>query len=113
MNTDSSNCLIEHLLENEFHLKNVDEKLTIVKNGRPCPEIPKLTSNHKERNKVYIRNFNISNYLNTSWLAGSTKLNKLFCWPSVLFTREKNVWSHSCFVNLNNLTNAIQKHERS
>ncbi|XP_022160087.1 zinc finger MYM-type protein 1-like [Myzus persicae] len=113
MNTDSNNCLIEHLLENEFHLKNVDEKLTIVKNGRPCPEIPKLTSNHKEKNKVYIRHFNISNYLNTPWLTGSAKLNKLFCWPCVLFTREKNVWSHSGFVNLNNLTNGIQKHERS
>uniref|UniRef100_A0A2S2R3T5 Uncharacterized protein n=1 Tax=Sipha flava TaxID=143950 RepID=A0A2S2R3T5_9HEMI len=113
MNTYSNNCLIKHLLENEFNLKNVDEKLTIVKNGRPCPKIPKLTSYLKEKNKVYICYFNISNYFNTLWLAGSAKLNKIFYWPCVLFTREKNVWSHSGFVNFNNLINGIQKHERS
>lgn len=62
MNTDSSSCLIEHLLNNEFHLKNVYEKLTIIKNDRPCPEIAKLTISHKEKNKVNIRHFNISNY---------------------------------------------------
>jgi len=81
MNTDSNNFLIELILKNKFHLKSYYEKLTIIKNDRPCPEISKLSTNHKEKNKIFIFHFNVSNYFifiyflfKPPYLTGSAKL---------------------------------------
>lgn len=52
-------------LSNPFHSKTFDEKLIIVKNGRPCPQIPRLSTSHKDKNKVYNRHFKIFQYSKT------------------------------------------------
>ncbi|KAL4154101.1 hypothetical protein QTP88_001934 [Uroleucon formosanum] len=79
----------------------------------PCPVIPNLTSVHKDKKREYIRHFNTSQYDNTIWLTGSSVLNKLYCWPCLLFSTENGVWSKVGFDNLNTLTVAICRHEKS
>ncbi|XP_067135315.1 zinc finger MYM-type protein 1-like [Centruroides vittatus] len=106
-------CIISDLLQKPFSRRNAAEKIEIVRNNRPCPEIPNLTSNHKDKNGKYVRHFKISQYVNIPWLAGSKKLNKLFCWPCLLFSTDNGVWSKNGFVNLNCLSVAVSRHEKS
>lgn len=75
--------------------------------------MPDLSATHKDKGKEYIRHFQKSQYEKTEWLAGSTKLNKLFCWPCLMIAKEVTVWSENGYSNLNNLHNAISKHEKS
>ncbi|KAJ4433006.1 hypothetical protein ANN_15263 [Periplaneta americana] len=71
------------------------------------------TNAHKDKGKEYTRHFQASQYQKTQWIAGSAKLNKLFCWPCLMFSKEETVWSKNGYDNLNNLHNAINKHEKS
>jgi hypothetical protein len=84
-----------------------------VQSGRPCPDLPDLTATHKDKSQDNIRHFQTSQYSKTQWIAGSSKLNKLFCWPCLFFASEQTVWSNNGYDNLNNLHNAIQKHKKS
>lgn len=72
-------CIISDLLLKPFSRRSIAEKSEIVKKDRPCPEIPNLTSEHKDKNGKYVRHFKVSQYANIPWLAGSKKLSKLFC----------------------------------
>jgi hypothetical protein len=46
------------------------------------------------------------------WITGSSKLNKLFCWPCLLSASEQTVWSNNGYDNLNNLHNDIKNLEK-
>ena len=61
------------------------------------------------------RRFNTSHYETTEWLTGSVLLNKLFCWPCLLFYKhsERNVWNSEGFSDLNHLSSAISKLEKN
>jgi hypothetical protein len=72
-----------------------------------------LTLQQRTKTKVNIRHFQTSQYSKTQWIAGSSKLNKLFCWPCLLFASEQTVRSSSGYDSLNNLHNVIQKYEKS
>jgi hypothetical protein len=109
----NSVCVIEQLIQESFRFQSLNEKLDIVQSGRPCPDLPDLTATHKDKSQDYIRHFQTSQYSKTQWIAGSSKLNKLFSWPCLLFASEHTVWSNNGYDNLNNLHNAIQKHEKS
>ncbi|XP_066981403.1 zinc finger MYM-type protein 1-like [Macrobrachium rosenbergii] len=106
-------CLVNELLEKPFWRRSVPEKIYIIRMCRPCPPLPGLTKKHKEKNKEYMRHFNFAQYETTHWLTGSPKLNKLFCWPCLLFSNEDNIWSNAGFDNLNTLTLAVARHEKS
>ncbi|KAF0715097.1 zinc finger MYM-type protein 1-like [Aphis craccivora] len=106
-------CVISDLISKPFSRRSFSEKNEIIKIGRPCPIIPNLTSVHKDKKREYIRHFNTSQYDNTIWLTGSSVLNKLYCWPCLLFSTENGVWSKVGFDNLNTLTVAICRHEKS
>lgn len=106
-------CVISDLISTPFSRRHFPEKSEIIKTGRPCPAIPNLTSVHKDKKREYIRHFNTSQYENTIWLTGSCVLNKLYCWPCLLFSTENGVWSKVGFDNLNTLTLAISRHEKS
>jgi hypothetical protein len=84
-----------------------------VQSGIPCPDLPSFTATHKVKSQGYNRHFQMSQYSKTQWITGSSKLNELFCWPHLLFVSEQTVWSNNGYDNLNNLHNAIQKHEKS
>ena len=109
----NSVCVIEQLIQEPFRCKSLNEKLDIVQSGRPCPDLLSFTATHKDKSQGYIRHFQTSQYSKTQWIRGSSKLNKLFCWPCLLFASEQTVCSNNGYDNLNNLHNAIQKHEKS
>lgn len=106
-------CIIDDLLLNTFSSKTFEEKLQIVTNGRPCPKLLGLTTKHKGKKEEYIRHFSDTQYNAIPWLTGSEKLNKLFCWPCLLFSSEKGVWTKTGFSDLSHLSVAQQRHERS
>ena len=107
-------CLVESLLSRPFGSRRFSEKKEIVERGRPTPEIPDLHTTSKRGSKVFVRSFQTSNYEKYKWLAGSTKLNKLFCWPCLLFNPTDNtVWNKKGYSDLGNLSNAISRHEKT
>ena len=106
-------CIITDLKNNPFSRRSFQDKLNIVKNGKPCPEITDLVNDQKDKNRSYQRHFNVNNYEKFEWVTGSSVSKKLYCWPCLLFNTEKNVWSFYGFSNLNNFVNATKKHEIS
>nr|CAI5833699.1 unnamed protein product [Callosobruchus analis] len=58
--------------------------------------------------------FNINNYEKIKWLTASSTRNKLYCWNCVLFSNDKSsVWGKTGYNNLQNLSRAIERHEKS
>ena len=111
--TATDACVIDDLLLNPFSRRSIDEKKDIVRKGKPCPRLQNLKTKHKEKNKEYVRSFNTCHYTKIHWLTGCEKINKLFCWPCLLFSSDQGVWSHIGFDNLNTLTLATTRHEKS
>ncbi|XP_046860181.1 zinc finger MYM-type protein 1-like [Xenia sp. Carnegie-2017] len=107
-------CIVESLLSRSFGLRPFSEKREIVEGGRPTPELQGLHTTSKRSGKVFIRSFQTSNYDKYKWLAGSSKLNKLFCWPCLLFnSTDKTVWCKKGYDDLANLCNAVNRHEKT
>ncbi|XP_046858642.1 zinc finger MYM-type protein 1-like [Xenia sp. Carnegie-2017] len=95
-------------------IETFSEKREIVEGGRPTPELQGLHTTSKRSGKVFIRSFQTSNYDKYKWLAGSSKLNKLFCWPCLLFnSTDKTVWCKKGYDDLANLCNAVNRHEKT
>ncbi|KAJ8896656.1 hypothetical protein PR048_002000 [Dryococelus australis] len=85
---------VKHFSSSAFTFQ---ERCDITKEGRPRPELT-ITTTHKTGN---------------SWLAGCNSLNKLLYWHCLLFSKDVNTWTATGYCDLNNLCNAVQKHERS
>lgn len=45
-----------------------------------------------------------------TWMTGSCKLNKMFCFPCLIFSDSNSVWSRTGFSDINNLANSAKKH---
>ncbi|GAB1597398.1 uncharacterized protein LOC115225801 isoform X1 [Argonauta hians] len=102
--------LIENLLLQPFTRRTFQEKLNIITNGRPTPQLTNLT----QQGKGYVRHFQCANYVRYSWLTGSVRNCKLYCWECLLFaTDRQGVWNHTGFKNLNCLTKAATRHQNS
>jgi hypothetical protein len=43
-------------------------------------------------------------------ITGCSSTNKLYCWPCLLFNKEKIVWNSAGYSDLNNLRNAKKRH---
>ena len=68
---------------------------------------------HKTKKEVFNRKFNVSQYKLYPWLTGSVVLNKLYCWPCLLFSKTKGSWNSDGFSDLNNLQASQKKHKIS
>jgi hypothetical protein len=79
-------CVIEKLLQTPFNLLSYDNKLKIKEEGTPKPNV-----NLHTKIKTCTRQFNTKIYEAISWLCGCDKLNKLFCWSCLFFSKEKHV----------------------
>jgi hypothetical protein len=62
---------------------------------------------------VIFRSFNVTWYKQHSWLSGSYYLEKLFCWPCIIFRHIKSVWSTEGHCDFKNLPRCAQRHELS
>lgn len=107
----AENCLIEDVLQRPFSIRTAEEKMLLVSSPVPRPLMESLKTPYKLKGKMMMRNFNVSSYEH-QWLCGSTKLNKLFCWPCLLFRKasDKGVWSKSGYSDLNHLTTSMKTH---
>ncbi|KAK7939652.1 hypothetical protein WMY93_002978 [Mugilogobius chulae] len=109
-------CIVEQLLENPFVKKVFSEKLIILDKGRPTPPLTKLV---QEDSKVppssggYRRHFQTVTYDKNPWLTGCPYLNRLFCWPCLLFCGEQVVWNTKGYSELGNLCESMISHEHS
>ena len=56
--------------------------------ARPTPHV-----NLTKQNGGFTKKFNPDLYKNTNWLCGSIVTNKLCCWPCLLLSKEKSIWS--------------------
>ena len=102
----STNYSIEML--KYFSSRPYNEKPKIIEIGRPTPKL-KLTQVQKK----ITRYFNAKFYKNFEWLCGCVHENKMYCWPCLIFGKEKNIWNTNGYSDLNNFSNASKKHYQS
>ncbi|XP_018915130.2 zinc finger MYM-type protein 1 [Bemisia tabaci] len=101
-------CIIKDLLTHPFSARPLYEQISIVNAGRPTPELPNLT----HQSAKFQRHFQTTIYSKCNWLTGSPELNALFCWNCLLFGHDRqSSWTKTGFTNLNNLVNAVNRHE--
>lgn len=103
------NDKVKQLLSAPFSRLSFAEKQLIIQQDRPTPEI-KLS---QQKNNGTMRRFHVTKYNEVKWLTGSKELNKLFCWPCLLFITGCHVWNKTGYCDLNNIDKAIKKHEKS
>ncbi|XP_044730366.1 uncharacterized protein LOC123293565 [Chrysoperla carnea] len=81
--TSVHKCTINQILGSPFLDRSMKEQLEIYHNGRPTPPMPLLFNyDLKTNTKV---GFQTENYIKYKWMAGSQKLNRLYCWSCLLF----------------------------
>lgn len=102
-------CLIEQILKSGFTARSFAEKQEIIESGRPMAQLKKLCTVVKN----FTRHFSIELYDKHTWLSGCDFLNKVYCWPCLLFAKDKGVWRTNGFSDLNNIYKAIKRHENS
>lgn len=100
------------LLETPYRRWNIVNKNDLLRQGKLTPHLTCLFTD-KIRSKVFSRSFNSNVYSKHSWLCGSHYLQKLFCWPCLLFSQTKSVWVTEGYNDLKNLSRSIQRHESS
>lgn len=104
---------MEYLVKNNFTKLPLQQQLKITCDGRPTPKLELRA----ERKKGVQRTFNEENYIRTEWLTASAKLQRLFCWPCLLFDKDScylnNPWVTAGFVDLANLSRGIERHGKS
>lgn len=99
--------LVEDIIITPFSRQTFQEKLDIVRRGRPTLTLQSLS----QAGKGFVRHFQSSNYERYQWLTGSEKHCKLYCWECLLFASDRfGVWSHTGFANLSCLTKAAMRH---
>lgn len=101
--------VVASLIATPFSRRPFTEKLEIIKNGRPTPELEL-----KEKVKKVERHFKSDNYQRYPWMTGCTKTNRLYCWSCLLFSLDKSsTWVSGGFVSLTNLTKSAHRHQDS
>jgi hypothetical protein len=99
-------CVLDWLFSVSFGALSFEEKMQIIANGRPTPDISAET-----KVKGYTRHFKIDYYNASKWLTACKTRNKLYCWPCVLFQTDKAVWNNTGFCDMNNFHKAKLRHE--
>lgn len=109
-----SDDIVSNLLETPFHTLNEEDKKRILNYGRPIHPIDIcMKKKFKKTGKAYNIAFKSSWFTNASWLCSSRDLQKLFCWPCLLFSSKNKVWNKEGFGDFYNVMRALHKHEDS
>lgn len=94
-----------------FNKLDYQQKLLVIKQGRPTPPLPDL---HQRKGQKIVRSFKPDWYTRREWLCGCDVSNSLFCFPCLLFSKDRvNVWVCAGYTDLNNLPGALAKHDQS
>lgn len=100
------------LLETPFSRWKDEDKKDILTTGRPTTALS-ISVKKKKNGKSYNVNFKNSWFSEFPWLCSSPYLEKLFCWPCLLFSNNHNVWNKEGFSDFKNITRALNKHKDS
>lgn len=103
--TEEVSC-VDSILEKPFSRRSIQEKLDIKRKGRETPTLKSSVSGTK-------RSFNAAYwYEKVSWLTGSVKRQKLFCWSCLLFppSTGPDVWFRRGYDDWKNLDRATLRH---
>jgi hypothetical protein len=109
MEDDVCDCVVEDLLKESFSSRDFDSKKKIVKVGRPTPFLTKMVKQSKNR----FRHFSYSWYKADPWLCGCKKSSSLYCWPCLLFSTERNIWTTNGVSDIGSFYVLKKRHELS
>ena len=101
-------CIVCDLLKKSFTSRDFTSKKIIVEKGR---NIPNLDITRKVKN--YVRKFNNQMFIDNEWLTGCSAVQRVYCWPCLLFSNEKNVWNTHGYNDVTNIHKAVKKHSIS
>jgi hypothetical protein len=101
-------CVIEKLLQTPSSSFIYGDKLKIIEEGAPKPNLNLYT-----KIKTFTQHFNTSLCEAIPWFCGCDKLNKLSCWPCLLFSKEKHVFNSAGFNDINNIYKSEKIHRHS
>ena len=101
------------LLENDFSSLSFEDKIKIKELGRPIPYLD-IKQKEKSKNKEFCRTFRNEIYNRNSWICGCDSSNQMYCFPCLLFAKNKDsTWSKTGTSDLGHLSQKIKKHEES
>jgi hypothetical protein len=109
-------CTVQKVLNKPFGSYSDQERFEIYNTGRPKPNLPLLKNTvlFPGNQKNCTRHFNTADYEkdNLKWLCGCDGLNRLFCWPCLLFGCKKTLWNTRGLrdTDLRNYTNLVKRH---
>lgn len=110
------NCddIVEYLIKHRFSSLSYDDKIFVKNLKIPRPDLGTSLINFGKPGKSN-RSFSCTWYDNKcEWLTGSKILNKLFCWPCVLFANSSEmIWWKLGYSDLKNLSRSTEKHTKS
>jgi hypothetical protein len=98
---------VDNVLNDPFSARAFVDCMNIVEEGKPRPPLPNLLCKHKDAKTEYTRHFSVSQYDTVEWLTGCEVQSRLFCWPSLLFSKENGVWNQHKCSDLNHLAAAV------
>ena len=97
--------IVLDLKEKSFGLRNIAEKLEIIKSGRPTPLL---------KTKVGTRSFQTRWYEQIDWLCASAIQEKLYCWPCLLFQpKSGQSWTDGGYSNYKHILSDGKLHSKS
>ena len=103
---------VQYLRGITFSQLTHNEKISIKTIGRPTPKLF-IEQKSKARNGIYTRHFNDKVYDENDWICGCEEKNAFFCFPCLLFSKDKNPWVTNGVNDLHHLKGKILKHGRS
>lgn len=100
---------VKNIIAQKFDSLSFQDKLMIKQLGRQTPDLKIV-----QKTKKCKRFFNKAVYQDYQWLTGCPDADKLYCFPCLLFCRDKSRWSSVEGVgDLHNLVALAKKHEHS
>jgi hypothetical protein len=97
--------IISQLLIKSFGARNVSDQKEIVQHHRPVPKLNLKTCNRVFQEEWYVRK---------EWLCGSEDLQRLFCWPCLLFVPGKSkTWTINGYCDVRSFLSDCRKHEKA
>ena len=103
---------VSSLLSRPFATRSFEEKKNIIILGREKPKL-ELKIKTKVGSKECHRYFYSKYYEQYEWMTGCPILNKLLCFPCLLFCQHKTTWITTGCSYLNNLITALTRHKQS